>query len=514
MCKMNIILKFVLTIVITAFFSCSDYLDITPDDQIIEQIFWQSEEDIKLAINGIYNTLRNNYVYGYGGGYDACTPNAYQWAHWEGQQMQVGAGQIHSGSGGIVSERWKYCYQGIYRANYFLENVDKVATVGPEKKAQYKGVAYFLRAVFYDLLAKTYGGVPIVLKTITTDEARALTRATEDQVWEQIYSDYDEAIKVLPKDAPSGHATIGAALGMKMKAYLYNSKWDKVLEYCNKIDQLQKYSLFPSYHGLFQFENEGNDETIFALSFMAGPYSQGSCFDRYWQPQNLKYGIDGSNSVAPIQHLVDAYETIDGSPIDPDDPYKDRDPRLDFTILRPGAYFQGQLYPIEIKNHTGQKVGYGIRKYTIETMQVKAFESPLDFIILRYGDVILCKAEALIELNQNQNINEAIDLINLIRRGRDDVKITAIPYGLSQDEARQTLRKERRIELALEGQYWDDIKRWKIGPEIYPVEVRGASGELIQIKFPNGYNLKKDNYLPIPDSEISLNPNLTQNEGY
>ena len=100
---------------------------------------------------------------------------------------------------------------------------------------------------------------------------------------------------------------------------------------------------------------------------MDGVFQQGSIFDRYWQPQNLKYGIDGSNSVAPTQLLVDEYETLDGSPVDRNDPYKNRDPRLDFTILRPGAYFQGQLYPTEIKNHTGQKVGFGIRKYTIET---------------------------------------------------------------------------------------------------------------------------------------------------
>ena len=492
--------------------ACSNYLDILPDDQITDQTFWQTEEDVELTMNGIYNTLRNNFVYGYGGGYDACTPNAYQLAHWEGQQMQVGAGQIYSGSGGIVSSRWTYCYQGIYRANYFLENIDKVTSLTDEQNSVYKGKAYFLRAVFYDLLAKTYGGVPLVLNTLTPDEARNLTRAGEEAVWDQIHQDYDEAIKVLPKDASTGHITLGAALGMKMKAYLYNSQWEEVLEYCNKIETLGKYSLFPSYYGLFQFENEGNSETIFSLSFMAGPYSQGSVFDRYWQPQNLKYGIDGSNSVAPIQDLVDAYETIDGTAIDPENPYENRDPRLDFTILRPGAYFQGQLYPDEIKNHTGQLVGFGIRKYTIETMEVKGNESPLDFMILRYGDVILCKAEALIELNRD--IDTAIDLINLIRRGREDVKITAIPKGLSQSEARETLRKERRIELALEGQYWDDIKRWKIGPEIYPVEVRGALGELIQIKFPNGYDIEKDNYLPIPDSEISLNPNLNQNYGY
>src|SRR5690606_21970644 len=120
-------------------------------------------------------------VYGYGGGYDACTPNAYQWAHWEGQQMQVGAGQIFSGSGGIVTERWKFCYQGIYRANYFLENVDKAEDVSAELINRYKGEVYFLRAVFYDLLAKTYGGVPLILKTISTQEARELTRASEDE---------------------------------------------------------------------------------------------------------------------------------------------------------------------------------------------------------------------------------------------------------------------------------------------------------------------------------------------
>lgn len=510
--KINKTFFYIVLFITIGLHACSDYLDILPDDQITDQNFWTSEKDVELAINGIYNTLRNNFVYGYGGGYDASTPNAYQWAHWEGQQMQVGNGTIHSGSGGIVTERWTFCYQGIFRANYFLENIDKVSSLSEDQKALYKGKAYFLRAVFYDLLAKTYGGVPLILNTITTDEARNLVRAREEDVWAQIHADYDEAIKVLPKDAPTGHITLGAALGMKMKAYLYNSKWDKVLEYCNKIDDLGKYSLFPSYHGLFQFENEGNDETIFSLSFMAGPYSQGSIFDRYWQPQNLKYGINGSNSVAPIQNLVDAYETIDGSPVDPENPFNNRDPRLDFTILRPGAYFQGQLYPVEIKNHTGQKVGYGIRKYTIENMQVKPTESPLDFMILRYGDVVLCKAEALIELNSD--IDEAIDLINSIRRGREDVKLTEIPHGLSQGEARDVLRKERRIELALEGQYWDDIKRWKIGPEIYPVEVRGALGELIEVKFPNGYDLNKDNYLPIPDSEISLNPNLDQNPGY
>ena len=167
---------------------------------------------------------------------------------------------------------------------------------------------------------------------------------------------------------------------------------------------------------------------------------------------------------------------------------------------------------MEIKNRTGQKVGVAIRKYTIETMEVVGNQSPLDFMILRYGDVLLCRAEAMIETNTN--IDGAIDLINRIRTEREDVKMPLVPKGLSQDEARAKLRHERRIELALEGQFWDDIKRWKAGPGFYPCEVIGGLGELIQVKFPNGYKLEKDNLLPVPDSEISLNPNLVQNEGY
>src|SRR5660398_73130 len=90
---------------------------------------------------------------------------------------------------------------------------------------------------------------------------RNLKRASVEEIWAQVHADYDEAIKSLPVDAEAGRATLGAALGMKMKVYLYNSQWDKVLEYCNKIDELKKYSLYPSYYGLFQFENEGNSET-------------------------------------------------------------------------------------------------------------------------------------------------------------------------------------------------------------------------------------------------------------
>lgn len=508
-----------LSIVSIALSSCESYLDrVTPDDKIKEEDFWKTNNDAVLAFNAVYQPLTNTAVYGYGGGMDACTPNAYQWAHWEGQQMQIGDGSIYSGSDGLVKNRWKFCYEGINRANYFLENVDKIplSELKEAEKEAMKGEVYFLRAVYYDLLVRTYGGIPIVTKKLTINEARDIARSSLEDSWAHVHADFDEAIKrlLVAKPAAKGHATLGSAYGMKMKSYLYVGDWDNVLKYCDLIDGLNQYSLFSSYQGLFQYENEGNSESIFVVGFMSGPLKLGSVFDRYFQPQNTKHGINGSNSVAPIPNLVDAYQTKDNSAIDTSNPYANRDPRLDFTILRPGAYFQGQLYPTEIKNHTGQKVGFGFRKYTIETMDVIENESPLDFMVLRYADVLLCRAEAYLESSTHKDIPAAIDIINRIRTERTDVKMFTYDRSLSEADARKALRFERRIELALEGQYWDDIKRWKIGTETYPVAVIGADGETIQTKFAKGYNLSKDNLLPIPDSEISMNPKLVQNPNY
>ena len=506
--------KIFLIALLFSFSACEDsFVELLPEDRIIQETFWQNEDDALMVLYGIYSVLQDRFIYGYGGGLDAASPNAHQWAHWEGKHMQVGNGTVQSSSGGIVSGRWTAAYRGINRANLFLENIENVE-MSEEHKTLMKGEVYFLRGVFYSLLANSYGGVPIITSTLSVEEARQLERASLEETWAQAHSDYDRAIEILPVNAEViGRATRGAALGMKMRAYLYQSNWDKVIEYANRVIDLGVYDLFPSYTGLFQVANENNVEVIFDVQFMGGPFSQGSIFDRYWQPQNLAHGIIGSNSVAPIQDLVDAYETIDGSAIDPENPYENRDPRLDFTILRPGASFQGQLFPEEIQSHTGQLVEYGIRKYTIENMDIVQGQSPLNFIVLRYADILLSKAEALIESDSQQDIGQALAIVNRIRTERDDVNLPPVPTSLSANEAREVIRHERRIEFALEGLYWADVRRWDIGSEIYPIEVRGRGDALVDIKFENGYT-EEDDLLPIPDSEISLNPNLEQNPGH
>lgn len=508
----NILISGLTALLLITFNGCDEsFLDVTPEDRITSVSFWENEEDVKLAVNGIYSVLKHRGVYGSGPTLDAITPYAYQWAHWNGLEKQTGNGTLTPAStGGLITERWTMCYQIISRVNYFLENIDRVELTDAAKNT-YLGEVHFLRGIAYALLAETYGGVPIFSTVIGAEEARTASRSTHQQTWAQAIADYDVAIANLePEAAELGRATKGAATGLKMRAYLYQNNYNEVLNMVAQIDALGKYSLFPSYEGLFNLENENNQEVLFDIQYIYGEQGQGNFFAWLALPENIPAA--GASDPAPTQHIVDKYEMIDGSAVDPGNPYEGRDPRLDFTILRPGAYFEGLLYPTEIKNHVGQRVGFGLRKNTGEGIPILTPRvSPLNFIVLRYADVLLAKAEALIETNQN--IDDAIAILNRIRTERTDVNITSLPTGLTQAEAREKLRQERIVEFFGEGILWADIKRWNIGPEIYPVEVRGADGSLIEVKFPAGYK-EKDNLLPIPDGERSLNPNLEQNTGW
>lgn len=494
-------------------------MEFYPEDKITSANFPQNEGDIKLLLNGVYALLRETSIYNQGlfgfGILDGATPNAYNWGNTP--IAKSGNGQLSSGDGDIVIFRWTRSYAIIFRANYLLKSLEEV-DLNEQVKSIYRGEAHFLRGLAYSILAESYGGVPIVNTALTTEEARNISRASAEETWNQVISDYNVAIENLDLDAPEiGRATKGAALGMKMRAYLYQNNHPQVLAVIEQIEALNKYSLFPSYKGLFREENENNQEVIFDVQYMSGENSQGSLHDQFCGTGTGSW-TRGSRYV-PTDDLVNAYEMIDGSEVDPANPFQGRDPRLEFTVVVPGAYFLGYrfpnyLYPGGAFNHPGNRLKHlSSRKYRIEPESElpPSGQSSLNNIILRYADVILSKAESIIETNGN--IDEAIALINRIRTERDDVKITSLPMGLSQAEAREKLRHERRIEFALEGLYWSDIKRWNIGKDIYPLHVRDHNGNIIETKFPNGY-LEFYNLLPIHDNELSVNEKLVQNPGW
>ena len=519
---MRYILIYCLSIIVCIpFTGCMEnYLDLYPKDKITSAYFQEGESDIILLLNGIYGGLRESAIYNEGlfgfGVTDGATPNAYNWGTAE-IINKLGAGRLSSGDKGIVTFRWTRCYEIISRANFLLANLDLI-NLPEEKKKMYLGEAHFLRGLAYSVLAETYGGVPLILSDISSEEARQLKRASLDETWQQVLDDYEVAINHLDVDAPEpGRATKGAALGMKMRAYLYQGKYKEVLSCVEQIDALKKYGLFHSYEGLFDPENENNKEVIFDIQYIEGENSQGSYLDQY-----CGTGTNGKNRgsrYVPSDDLVAAYETIDGSPIDPENPYQNRDPRLAFTVVLPGSYildsrFPDYLYPKGAFNHPGNPLKHlSTRKYRTQEMAKlpPQGQSYINDIVLRYADVLLSKAEAIIETGGN--VSDAIAILNRIRTERDDVKIRELSLAMSREEAREKVRHERRIELALEGRYWSDVRRWKIGKDLYPLVIKDHKGGIIDTKFPNGY-LDYYDLLPIPDSERSLNPNLEQNLGW
>lgn len=523
----KILFNILLFVLIIAGNGCSEkFLEITPGDKLTSANFPTDEKDLKLLLNGIYARMNLDLVVWEGlypfGVLDGATPNAYNWGNLDVEK--IGNGQMSSSDTGFLTDTWTRCYSIIFRANYLLRFLDQVE-ISDELKAIYIGEAHFLRGVAYSNLVNYYGGVPIVLSSISTEEARNVIRASEIETWNQAISDYDVAISKLGVAAPEvGRATKGAALGMKMRAFLYQGKYQEVLQVISQIEALGKYSLFPSYEGLFKLANENNQEVMFDIQYMIGENDQGSRMDQFCGTGTGTF-TRGSRYV-PTEDLINAYERIDGSDvkyfsskIDLDNPYDGWDPRLKFTCIVPGSYFLGYrfpnyLYPGGAYNHPGCALKHlGTRKYRVEPIAdlAPATQSQLNFIVLRYADVILSKAEALIE--SGGSVSEAITLINQIRSGRNDVKISQLSSNLTREQAREKLRHERRIEFAMEGLYWSDIKRWNIGKSLYPYRVLDHKGNLIETKFPDGY-LDYYKYLPIPDSELALNDKLVQNPGW
>ncbi|MBT3382458.1 MAG: RagB/SusD family nutrient uptake outer membrane protein [Prolixibacteraceae bacterium] len=527
----NIITYSLLSLLILTSGGCvEEFLDFFPEDKITSANFPVNEDDMDLLLNGLYGQLRENALYNQGffayGVLDGATPNGWNWGNLS--ITKIGNGQLSATDGQIVSFRWTRAYAIIFRANYLIKALE-VVELSADIKSMYEAEARFLRGVAYATLVESYGGVPIVLDAISTEEARTIGRNTADETWNQAISDYDFAIANLDVNAPQvGRATKGAAMAMKMRAYLYQNKFSEVISLADQIIGLGKYSLFPTYDGLFQMENENNQEVIFDIQYMRGENSQGNRLDQFTGTGTGSW--TRGTRYTPTENLVNAYERIDGSPgkyfeseIDLDNPYDGWDPRLKVTCVVPGAYyldyrFPNYLYPGGAYNHPGNRIKHlSTRKYREDVMADLAptDQSDLNNIVIRYADILLSKSEALIE--SGGDVDEAIALINRIRTEREDVKMTPIPTGLSREDVRGKLRHERRIEFALEGLYWMDIKRWHkmdgFLNGVYPIEIRDHNGGLVETKFPDGF---KEHFglLPIPNGELSLNGNLEQNPGW
>jgi len=483
-------------------YSCNEsYLDTVSTDSYNEANWWQTENQAISSINGCYSVMRNAQISQYEQLMeDNYTPNSYS----HGGDVVLATGAHNPGNVASFRNKWDICYQGIGRTNNVLDNIDRVE-LSQTLSDRIKGEAHFLRAFYYSTLVNYFGGVPLILESPDFAEHSDLPRNTRQEVINQVLQDLDEAVSLLPVSYTGsniGRATKGAALALKARILLYESRWADAVNAAKQVMDLNKYSLSPDYRGLFMVENENNSEIIFDVQYLVPEYAHS--YDVYLEIQI---------NAAPTLDMINSYLMKDGLPMDesplydPENPYENRDPRMHQTCVIPGYMFMGK--PAVRSKYFS--TGFGFKKYTSFKDNVAASSSSpgtndINYIILRYADVLLMYAEAK---NEDGGPDDSVyEAINEIRARAD---MPDVPEGLTKEQMREVIRHERRIELVMEGRYYHDIRRWRTAEVVMNANALNIEGDVVQTR---SFNPARDYLWPLHEVTIQENPVLEQNPGY
>jgi starch-binding outer membrane protein, SusD/RagB family len=475
--------------------ACSeDFLEKAPLDSINTANYWQTEDDAINAINGAYQPLQwpklynmrmwtsdimaGNSIVGAGGGDD-------------GRETQDMANFVTDANNPGVLDLYRGPAPGILRANMVLQNVPGM-DIDAELKDRILGEAHFLRAHYYFILVRYFGGVPLILQPQEPTGNLRPARDTEEEVYDQIIADFEKAIELLPPRSEYGpnelgRASKGAALGMLAKVHLTLGNWQKVVDLTNQVEQLG-YGLLDNYANVFDVVYENSKEHIFSVQYFGktsfdfwANENQASWVSTFTGPRNADFVAGGYGWNQPTQEFVNSYE--------------EGDLRKEATVLYEGGPdFDGKEYKSSFST-----TGYNLRKFLVPKSVSPNYDTnPLDFPVLRYADVLLMKAEALNELGQTTEAAEPLNKVRT-RAGLDPVS-----GAVSKADFREIVLHERRMELAFEGQRWFDLIRVNDGD--YGLQFLQSMGKVNASR--------KHLQFPIPQKEIESNPNLDQNTGY
>lgn len=500
--------NFLIGVVVLFAVSCTDFLERNPTTQISGPTFWDSQKDADLALAGVYSRLNSN-TFNHEGVYDLAIMAGD--ANEGGQSLGAAStgtfatGIMEAVSGGLLANIYNQCYQGIATCNYFLENIDRV-DMPMERITRYKGEVLFLRAFFYFTLADFYGGVPLYTSTVTAEEAK-VAKSSRDQVIDQVLADLDVAISSLPNTdySSSGHAVKGSALALKSRVHLFESDWSTAAQAASQVMTEGQFSLYQDqWQDLFLAKGQSNNPEIMFSTKYLNPDN--------FSNQDIRILWHGRWN--PRTELRDAFETVDGLPIsesplyNPDNWKLNRDPRLGKTMRAfedPAVKESGEV--VEFAYNGVSMTGLVPAKGgNVETLPIDySTKSEQDWVLIRYAEVLLNFAEATNELNgPTQAVYDAVNAV----RTRESVDMPTLPDGLTQDEMRDRIRNERRVEFAFEGMRYRDIKRWRLAEEYIPTLVEPGSGVR------RAFDAAKHYLFPFPQSEIDINPALEQNPGY
>jgi hypothetical protein len=436
---------------------------------------------------------------------------------------------------GVAEVYWTSDYVKIRQANRFLENIERVYIADASTKNRYKYEAKAIRAYLHMQLLMLYGGVPILTSSLAPNES-AVKRNTADEVYNFVVAELSEAAIHLPGNIPSNvysntdnyRMSYGACWALISRLALYVKKYDIARDAAQKVINSQVFQLYRStvpansYGDLFNYNGQLNNERIL--------FSRSGATDA-WNSL-APYGMGGITTLSPTAALVNTYETKQGKVLSElgadslsiyqNDPNynNNRDPRLTASVLLPKQTFGGYVLdpfnaasPDKIGNQFATATGYWQKKY-LDTRDRNGIRT-LDFVLFRYAEVLLNYVEAQVELGQWTD-TKILTYLNDIRSRAGMPNVNVSVYN-NQDKLRDLVRRERRVELAFEGQRFFDIRRWGILGNVMNGAVFGANNPdtktpvLVETR---STNASRDLIWPIPRPEMIANPNMVQNPQY
>lgn len=481
----------VLCVLVLSLGACSKFVDLSPISDATTGNAYESASDAEAALTGAYDAFQQEYyVWDNINFTDVVSDNYYAGGdNPEIFQMDL---LTYTPVNSRLFNAWSQLYTGIARVNIILQKVPDITDPkldANNRKEQILGEASFLRAYHYYQLVKTFGGVPLVLEPATSADPGETNkaRATDAEVYAQIIKDLEFALTRLPDsysdDASvnKARATKGAVNALLAKVYAQKSDRDynKVLEYCNAVTSSPAGYQLINYNFLFDGSHYNNDESIMEIQYTGG--TEANFGPQLLLPPSVS-GDTWRKFVTPSQDLVKAFDS-------------EKDViRKNASILFENVSWTDEYWAI----------GGGSVPFAYKWKSANGWASTNRQYLFRLGDIILLKAEALNALSRTP---EAAIELNKVRTRVNLPGVTAT----TKEAMQLAIEKERRLELAQEGQRWDDLRRYN--------RAETVMNALNEIDLRNNqrvdYKMTKDKELmPIPQQERDRNKQLSQNQGY
>jgi hypothetical protein len=482
-------------------YSCNKTLEPKVYSSLTNVNAFQTKADAVAAVNAVYARLKGPVV---GDNFDywtvrhfALTDLTTDVGHcsYGGDPGQLSLAQWNAANG-LIAEDWRQIYKLISNANNAIYNITPMTTIGDNEKTQFLAEIRFLRSLAYMDLTDAWG--PVILSTENDLGNPSFTSQPAPTPVEQIdtflISNLEFAVANLPLNYENnpiyssndvGRATKGAALTLLAKLYMRRHEWQKVVDLTKQVMDLNAYSLYPSYLGLFTEANKWCDENIFSV--LCDANTNGAELLNHFGPLNHPVVQNRWQYYAVTWDFYNSFDDAD-------------DRKLCFYPLYTGV--DGLIYeqPPTLGATPPPGVSYMVdiatKKYA-DSLGSTTYYDGHSVDILRYADVLLSRAEALNEINGPTS--ESIDLINQVKSRSHAKTLNLADYN--QSTLRDAILQERGWEFFYEGKRRADLIRMDKYESI-------VNGYLTRIGEPANIQMPRDKYFPYPQSQVNLNPNL------